>query len=192
MVRKIRILVAVALTVLVLLVAQWAVRDCRVAPLVYENCIWLAVRDSLHLPQSKVLRGAVLEIVGLTLAAGLFAIWLCVFPRRKRSENRAMSVSEILPLELGVLRALCQGGVDRGTAQALLASYRWRDQVHQVIYQIATAKPGLSSEVLRQQLPARLTNAGFPDFPWEEFLRPQDVSKDEAERMLRELAQHST
>ncbi len=191
MVRTIRILATIALTALLLAVAQWAVRDCPVAPLVYENCIWLAARDWLHIPQNKFLRAVVLELVGLTLAAGLYLTWRWAFPHRSRNENRALALSEILPLERQALRAICQGGVDRQEAQALLARYRWRDQVHQAVFQIVASTPALSPELLRQQLPARLTNAGFPDFPWEEFFQPQGVSREEAERLLRELAEHT-
>jgi hypothetical protein len=57
---------------LILYAASRAVRDCPAGPYVYDNCLWLWVREALHLPQSKLLRAATLEFVGLVLLAGLY------------------------------------------------------------------------------------------------------------------------
>jgi len=77
-----RILIGTLLIGLLLGVASWTVRDCPVAPYVYENCIWLSVRDQYHLRQSKVMRAAVLEALGLVLLAGLYFDTRYVFPSR--------------------------------------------------------------------------------------------------------------
>ena len=50
-----------------LAIANLAVLDCEVSLLVYENCAWLAARDALGLPQSKLLRAVLLEFIGLAL-----------------------------------------------------------------------------------------------------------------------------
>ena len=76
-----RILIGLFLIALLLAVASWAVRDCQVALYVYENCIWLDVRDVLGLPQSKLLRALLLQGIGLSLLAGIYFTWKYVFPR---------------------------------------------------------------------------------------------------------------
>ena len=82
MLKTLRILAGILALALILAAASRAVRDCPVAPLTYENCIWLQVRDRLDLPQSKFLRGLTLELVGLSLLAGVFLSIRYVFPTR--------------------------------------------------------------------------------------------------------------
>ena len=77
----------IAVVGLLLGAASWAVRDCPVAPYVYENCVWLSVRDQFHLPQSKLLRAAVLEVMGLSLLAGLYLTCRYIFPWRWHSKD---------------------------------------------------------------------------------------------------------
>jgi hypothetical protein len=83
--RAVRILLGAAIVSLLLSAATVAVRDCDVAPYVYENCVWLSVRDQFHLPQSKLLRATVLEVIGLGLGAGIYLTWRYVFPRGRRT-----------------------------------------------------------------------------------------------------------
>jgi hypothetical protein len=92
--------------------------------------------------------------------------------------------------ERRVLQALCQGtpqGSVRETAKRLLQSYRWRDAVHQVIFEVIVLIPSEDFQVLRDQLPIRVTRRGFPDVPWKEFFNPHTLSKDEVERLIDEL-----
>jgi hypothetical protein len=83
MFKTIRILVGVVALAPILAAASLAVRDCQIAPFTYENCVWLQVRDWLGLPQSKFLRGLTLELVGLSLLAGLILTIRYVFPARR-------------------------------------------------------------------------------------------------------------
>ena len=85
MIRVVRIVMGVAVIGLLLGVASWAVQDCPIAPYIAENCIWLSVRDPFHLPQSKLLRAAVLEALGLSLVAGIYLTCRYVFPRGRRT-----------------------------------------------------------------------------------------------------------
>ena len=85
MVKIVRYLAGIALMGLLLGVANWAVRDCEVALYVYENCIWLDVRDMLGLPQSKLLRAVLLQAIGLGPLGGIYFTWRYLFPRRKRA-----------------------------------------------------------------------------------------------------------
>ena len=68
---------------LVLHAADLATRDCRIAPYVYDDCMWMWLRARLGLPASRFLRMAVLECVGIALALALYLTFRCVFPRRK-------------------------------------------------------------------------------------------------------------
>jgi hypothetical protein len=70
--KALRILAGVVVIGLIFYAASRAVRDCLARPYIYENCLWLWLRDGLHLPQSKLLRAVVLEVVGLALLAGLY------------------------------------------------------------------------------------------------------------------------
>jgi len=87
MVKVARILMGIAVIGVLLGVASWAVRDCPVAPYVYENCIWLSVRDQFHLPQSKLLRAAVLEVIGLSLLVGIYFTCRYLFLKNTGRKN---------------------------------------------------------------------------------------------------------
>ncbi|HEY6291779.1 MAG TPA: hypothetical protein VI455_09505, partial [Terriglobia bacterium] len=72
-----------------------------------------------------------------------------------------------MEIERRVLAALCRGteeGPVRESARQLLADYRWREPVHQIVFEIVVRFPSTSTGALREQLPARLTRRGFPDF----------------------------
>ncbi|MBI4166946.1 MAG: hypothetical protein HY508_14560 [Acidobacteria bacterium] len=80
--KLVRILIGLVVVAAILAVASWAVRDCQVALYVYENCIWLEVRDALGLPQTKLLRAILLQEIGISLLVGIYFTWKYVFPRR--------------------------------------------------------------------------------------------------------------
>jgi hypothetical protein len=80
--RAIRIVAWLAIVAALLVVASWSVRDCQIGLLLYENCIWLDVRDALALPQSKLLRALLLQVIGFALLGGMFMSWRYVYPRR--------------------------------------------------------------------------------------------------------------
>jgi hypothetical protein len=96
MLRVFRILVGAGLVSLILYAASRAVRDCPAGPYVYENCLWLWLRDALRLPESKLLRVAALEFVGLGLLAGLYLTARFVFPmRRTKHTSRSDSPRDV-------------------------------------------------------------------------------------------------
>jgi hypothetical protein len=78
-----RIILGIAVVGLVLHAADLATRDCRIAPYVYDDCMWTWVRVRLGLPASRFLRMAVLECVGIILALVLYLAFRYVFPLRK-------------------------------------------------------------------------------------------------------------
>ena len=81
--KALRIILGVAVVGLVLHAADLATRDCRVAPYVYDDCMWIGLRARLGLPASRFLRMAVLECVGIVLALVLYLTFRYVFPFRK-------------------------------------------------------------------------------------------------------------
>jgi hypothetical protein len=96
-----------------------------------------------------------------------------------------------LELERQVLRVLCGKASEapvRELARRLLENYRWSDPASQLVFlcvlELNTNDPAL----LRAELPARLTRRGFPDVAWEEFFPPLSVNRQEAERLIRDLA----
>ena len=78
--KPLRYLAGFILVVTLFYAATQAVQDCPTGLFVYENCLWLWVRDQLGLPQSKLARSLTLEVVGLALLVGLYATLRYVFP----------------------------------------------------------------------------------------------------------------
>jgi hypothetical protein len=81
--KAIRIILGIALVGIVLHLADLATRDCRLAPFVYDNCMWTGLRARLGLPESRFLRMVVLECVGILLAGSLYVCFRYVFPFRR-------------------------------------------------------------------------------------------------------------
>lgn len=81
--KVLRIILGVVVVGLVLHAADLATRDCRVAPYVYDDCMWMGLRARLGLPASRFLRMSVMECVGIALAAVLYLTFRYVFPHRK-------------------------------------------------------------------------------------------------------------
>ncbi len=98
----------------------------------------------------------------------------------------------IVQTERRVLVVLCQGtaeGSARETAKRHLRDYRWREPLHQVVFEVLMAMPGDAPALVRDQLPARLTRKGFPDVDWEQFFEPHSLSLEEVKALMRELRQ---
>lgn len=85
--KAVRILVGFSLIGLILYAASLATRDCTVGLYVFSPCLWVWVREHLGLPDSKLLRSGLLELVGLALAAGLYLTIRYVLPRRKKART---------------------------------------------------------------------------------------------------------
>ncbi len=101
---------------------------------------------------------------------------------------------DLIRAERQVLQALCQGtpqGSVRATAQHLLQAYRWRNPIHRVVYEVLMTIPTEAPDLIRDQLPSRLTRRGFPDVDWEDIFRPHSLTKDAAERLMQELIRSS-
>lgn len=93
-------------------------------------------------------------------------------------------------LEFLVLRAVCQGtpqGSVRDVALQILRDYAWREPVHQAIFACLARLPSANPEFIRNELPACLTRKGFPDVELEELFEPHSLTKEDAERLMRQL-----
>lgn len=81
--KALRIILGVVVVGMVLHMADLATRDCRIAPYVYDDCMWMGLRTRLGLPASRFLRMAFLEGVGIVLALALYFTFRYVFPLRR-------------------------------------------------------------------------------------------------------------
>lgn len=84
-----RVVVGCCLIAGIFYAAELAVRDCPAGLYVYNNCLWLWVRERTGLPESHFLHALILWIVGLILLAGIYLTVRFVFPHARK---RAMTV----------------------------------------------------------------------------------------------------
>lgn len=96
------------------------------------------------------------------------------------------SVPPLVDTERQVLRALYQRGPDSRANLHALRAYRWSEPVHQVIFDLLADLQGANPELIREQLPARLTRRGFPDFDLAWF-RPLAVREKEIAQLIDRL-----
>jgi hypothetical protein len=89
-----RIVVGLLIVALLLLAASRTTRDCTVGLYVYDICAWVWLREQLGLPASKLLRAVFLELIGLTLTAGIFLTIRYVFPFWRRGTNSKVEEEE--------------------------------------------------------------------------------------------------
>lgn len=90
---------------------------------------------------------------------------------------------EILAAELDVLRAMCTGtpeGTIWDKGMILLNGYSFQDVTHQLIFDVLQEINTDLPNIIRQQLPARLTNKGFPAVDFEKFLSPHALTATQA------------
>jgi hypothetical protein len=86
--KAVRIILGLLVVGLVLYAADLATRDCSVGLYVYDNCMWVAIRTHLGLPASRLLRMALLEVVGLALALILYLAFRYLLMARKAEPAR--------------------------------------------------------------------------------------------------------
>jgi hypothetical protein len=113
-------------------------------------------------------------------------------PRLKTKDNiviRRITVtipradSDILKAERNVLRAMCQGvpGCDvLRDGLEILADHSFMDSTHQLVFDTLRELRAGNPQLIRERMPARLNNKGFPDVDLETFFAPQRLRADEA------------
>lgn len=104
-------------------------------------------------------------------------------------------MSEIFPDEIHasereLLHLLCTRamiGPEGEKAIRFLTTYSFQDVIHEQVFhalrELRTGRPNL----VREQLPARLAQKGFPDIDFESFLAPQDAASGSVEELIKKL-----
>ena len=87
LISALRIILGIFIVGLLLYAASRATRDCTVGLYVFDLCSWVWLREHLGLPANKFLRAIFLEVVGLTLTAGIFLTIRFVFPFWRSGTN---------------------------------------------------------------------------------------------------------
>src|ERR1700747_3121674 len=85
-------------------------------------------------------------------------------------------------LEKDTLRLLCSDLIPpqiRMQLSGQLADYRFRQDLNHVVYEESAALAETPARRLKNLLPARMTNRGFPDFEVNEFLGRREGMDDE-------------
>jgi len=95
--KALRVILGVGIAGVVLHLADLATRDCRLAPYVYDDCMWVSIRTHLGLPASRFLRMGVLECVGIALALILYLTFRYVFPFAKKVAPVSDSATPLVP-----------------------------------------------------------------------------------------------
>lgn len=89
-------------------------------------------------------------------------------------------------IERKTLRLLCSvllKPVTRVELAELLDAELFTEALNRTVYEEIAAIGAVPSAKLRELLPARITNRGFPDFDLKEFLAPEMVSEAEIEKL---------
>ena len=93
-------------------------------------------------------------------------------------------------LEKDALRLLCSDLIPPATRVRLcrqLASHGFCRDLSRVLYEEIAALGGIPARRVRDLLPARMTNRGFPDFDLNQFLERREGMSDEIEKWLESL-----
>jgi hypothetical protein len=94
---------------------------------------------------------------------------------------------EELRQERQALRLLCSNLI-RATTRVelcnLLDSSLFEDELHRVAFEEIRAAGSVPAKRLREELPGRITNRGFPDFELLEFLGKDLASEGEIEQLF--------
>jgi len=110
------------------------------------------------------------------------------------SENKIMNLPAYnedstgrLQLERNTLRRLCSVLLKPGTRLEicrLLDPAVFHDPLRRVIFEEVRALGAVESRRLRELLPARVTNRGFPEFDLHEFLAPHEANEAEIDKLF--------
>lgn len=106
-----------------------------------------------------------------------------------------MSVSKPkakVQLERDTLRLLCSVLIKSGTRVELCRLIDpdvFQDPLQRVIFEEVRALGAVESRRLRELLPARVTNRGFPEFDLHEFLSPHQATEEDIEKLFESALQ---
>jgi hypothetical protein len=95
-------------------------------------------------------------------------------------------------LQKNTLRFLCSVLIKSGTRSEickLLNPVVFEDPLHRVVFEEIREMGSVDSRRLRELLPARVTNRGFPDFDLKQLLAPHEVSEKEIDHLFESALQ---
>jgi hypothetical protein len=95
-------------------------------------------------------------------------------------------------LQKNTLRFLCSVLIKSGTRLEickLLDPVVFEDPLHRVVFEEIRDMGSVDSRRLRELLPARVTNRGFPDFDLKQLLAPHEVSEKEIDHLFESALQ---
>lgn len=101
---------------------------------------------------------------------------------------------EIVATELQVLQAMCTGtpeGTVWDKGMFLLGTYPFQDIVHQLIFDVLQEINTDLPDIIRKQLPARLTRKGFPAVDFQKFFAPTALTTAAAVELMKRLREWS-
>jgi hypothetical protein len=102
-------------------------------------------------------------------------------PAHRQESNRS------LQLERNTLRLLCSVLLKPGTRLEicrLLDPGVFHDPLRRAVFEEIRGLGAVESRRLRELLPARVANRGFPDFNLHDFLAPHEVSEAEIDKLF--------
>ena len=85
---------------------------------------------------------------------------------------------------------MCQGAADgrvKARGVELLADYRFRDAIHQVVFDALGKLSTDAPATIRALLPERLTRQGFPEVDLDAYFQPHGLIVAAAVSLMREL-----
>src|SRR5258708_14652166 len=95
-------------------------------------------------------------------------------------------------LQKNTLRFLCSVLIKSGTRSEickLLDPIVFDDPLHRVVFEEIRELGSIDSRRLRELLPARVTNRGFPHFDLNELLAPHEVTEKEIDQLFESALQ---
>lgn len=95
-------------------------------------------------------------------------------------------------LQKNTLRFLCSVLIKSGTRSEickLLDPGVFDDPLHRVVFEEIREMGSMDSRRLRELLPARVTNRGFPDFDLRQLLSPYEVTEREIDHLFESALQ---
>ena len=95
-------------------------------------------------------------------------------------------------LQKNTLRFLCSVLIKSGTRSEickLLAPSVFDDPLHRVVFEEIRDLGSIDSRRLRELLPARVSNRGFPDFDLNELLAPREVTEKQIDQLFESVLQ---
>jgi hypothetical protein len=98
-----------------------------------------------------------------------------------------ISASDHNIFERDALRLLCSAVIKPATRVEFcnsLSPVVFLDPLRRVVFEEIHELGPIASKRLRELLPSRVTNRGFPDFEIEELLQPKEVNEDELARLF--------